>query len=109
MKPPHGFVFACLGILFPICIMAVSQAQEDDRAAAIARSATPGYVRVAPRAVDLSQPAPTSVVQGMTLAFPPGATSSRAVFAQPSPRSPAANRAAPAENPGQAASQEESF
>jgi hypothetical protein len=84
-----------------------SWAQEDHRAGAIVRSGTPGYVRVAPRAIDLSQPAPTSTVQGMRLAFPPGAASSRAVFSQPSSRTSAFHAAV--EGQARAATKEENF
>ena len=89
MKTSPRFVSAFLAVLFTICMTAGSSAQQDNRAAAILNRDTPGYVRVAPRAIDLSQPAATSVVQGIRLAFPPGATSSRAVFSQLSPRTSA--------------------
>jgi hypothetical protein len=106
MKTSPRFVSAFLAILFTICMTAGSSAQEDNRAAAIVRSSTPGYVRVVPRAIDLSRPAPTSVVQGMRLAFPPGATSSRAVFSQPSSRTTLHPAAA---SQARAANREENF
>jgi len=82
VKSYSRFVFAFVGTLSLALATASGQAANDDQAAQIAKRAKPGYIRVEPRAIDRGHGSQAAVAQGATLVFPPGATSSRAIFAR---------------------------
>jgi len=92
MEPFSRFVVADVSVFLLAVAAASGQSAKDDGAAEFARRATPGYVRVEPRAIDRGQ---GSQAGSTTLSFPPGATSSRAIFARGDRglRSPAAAQA----------------
>src|SRR5205807_4737972 len=80
MRSIPRFTTLFLVMLFVACITASSMGQTpDDGAAAILQSGGPGFLRVMPQSLDLSQP-PASIDSNMVLTFPANAASSREVF-----------------------------
>ena len=70
-----------LVVLFMVCVAVSSFSQTpDDGAAAALQSGAPGYIKVAPQSLDLSQ-APATINSDMVLNFPDNAASSREAFA----------------------------
>lgn len=80
MRSIHRFTPLFLFVLFMACVTASSFGQTaDNDAAAALQAGVPGFAKVVPQSLDLSQ-SPATVSSDMVLTFPANAASSREVF-----------------------------